>query len=420
MAGGGVKINNIAITGGANGRTPTFKIENGKLYNSYDSGVTWYELGQVVGDNGIDGQDGKGFNTRGVWQPNTTYFNDSEKIDVVQYGDDSYYCKISHTGGSDPAHDSIYWGILVKGGNSHTRMVYKFFIDVSDWTDFSQADHPSSYYSPFAFRAIKIMSESIDRDIIKTLIADPIIKERCGLAIGDVTNNRAEFYAKSKPSEGIEIAFYIDEFDIEESYQGGASADTTIFTYEVPAIMIYGGTSTTYQVGCPVTGTKYWGDGSVDTNEGHTYSLDGTYTVKCDITDGVIRPSAGGSSNSYTGLVRIKIGESVSAIEGYAFHKCEMLADVEIASSVNIIGQEAFAFTGLSSIYIPTSVTQVGLYMFDGTSVKDVYYGGTIAQWNNILYVSSASTIENSWHWWRDVQYNPSVTVHCTDGDITY
>ena len=118
MAGGGVKINNITVTGGANGRTATFKIENGKLYNSYDSGLTWYELGQVAGDNGTDGQDGKGFNPRGVWQPNTTYFNDSEKIDVVQYDADAYYCKITHTGGSDPAHDSIYWGLLVEGGVS--------------------------------------------------------------------------------------------------------------------------------------------------------------------------------------------------------------------------------------------------------------------------------------------------------------
>lgn len=116
MAGGGVKINNITVTGGANGRTATFKIENGKLYNSYDSGLTWYELGQVAGDNGTDGQDGKGFNPRGVWQPNTTYYNDSEKIDVVKYGADSYYCKITHTGGSDPEHDSIYWGLLVEGG----------------------------------------------------------------------------------------------------------------------------------------------------------------------------------------------------------------------------------------------------------------------------------------------------------------
>ena len=58
MAGGGIKINNTKVVGGANGKTPIFKIENGVLYNSYNNGTTWYELGQVKGQDGKDGQDG--------------------------------------------------------------------------------------------------------------------------------------------------------------------------------------------------------------------------------------------------------------------------------------------------------------------------------------------------------------------------
>lgn len=58
MAGGGVKVNNFTINGGANGKTPTFKIEGGHLYNSYDNGTTWGDLGQVKGSDGQDGQDG--------------------------------------------------------------------------------------------------------------------------------------------------------------------------------------------------------------------------------------------------------------------------------------------------------------------------------------------------------------------------
>ena len=59
MAGGGIKINNISVSGGADGKTPVFKIENGKLFNSYDNGITWYELGQVKGADGNNGVDGK-------------------------------------------------------------------------------------------------------------------------------------------------------------------------------------------------------------------------------------------------------------------------------------------------------------------------------------------------------------------------
>lgn len=64
MAGGGVKINNISVVGGANGKTPTFALgENisqtsGHLYNSYDNGLNWYDLGQIKGADGVDGEDG--------------------------------------------------------------------------------------------------------------------------------------------------------------------------------------------------------------------------------------------------------------------------------------------------------------------------------------------------------------------------
>lgn len=59
MAGGGVKINNINVVGGANGRTATFKIEGGHLYNSYDNGVNWHDLGQVRGIQGERGEQGE-------------------------------------------------------------------------------------------------------------------------------------------------------------------------------------------------------------------------------------------------------------------------------------------------------------------------------------------------------------------------
>lgn len=58
MAGGGIKINNIKVSGGADGKTPIFKIEGENLYNSYDNGRTWNIIGKVVGANGQDGRDG--------------------------------------------------------------------------------------------------------------------------------------------------------------------------------------------------------------------------------------------------------------------------------------------------------------------------------------------------------------------------
>ena len=57
MAGGGVKINNIKVIGGANGKTPRVKIEGTNLYVSYDN-QTWTDMGRVVGANGQDGATG--------------------------------------------------------------------------------------------------------------------------------------------------------------------------------------------------------------------------------------------------------------------------------------------------------------------------------------------------------------------------
>lgn len=59
MAGGGIKINNTKIVGGADGRTPVFKIENGILFNSYDNGRSWSSLGNVKGEQGIQGMQGE-------------------------------------------------------------------------------------------------------------------------------------------------------------------------------------------------------------------------------------------------------------------------------------------------------------------------------------------------------------------------
>ncbi len=44
---------------GVDGKTPTFKVESGNLYVSYNSGTSWTNLGSVKGANGTNGVDGK-------------------------------------------------------------------------------------------------------------------------------------------------------------------------------------------------------------------------------------------------------------------------------------------------------------------------------------------------------------------------
>ena len=107
-----------------------------------------------------------------------------------------------------------------------------------------------------------------------------------------------------------------------------------------------------------------------------------------------------------TGVKEVTIGKGVTVIESYAFYECWSLESVESPGSVTSIGMQAFwgcrslasvtigegvesigerAFEScdsLESVEIPASVKSIGDYAF--SSVKEVNYGGTAEQWENI------------------------------------
>lgn len=87
-------------------------------------------------------------------------------------------------------------------------------------------------------------------------------------------------------------------------------------------------------------------------------------------------------------LTKVSIPGSVTAIEDYAFQNCANLAEINIPSGVTGIGDWAFGCSeergALTKVTIPVSVTGIGYAAFWNTSVTDVYYGGTEAQWKAI------------------------------------
>ena len=95
-----------------------------------------------------------------------------------------------------------------------------------------------------------------------------------------------------------------------------------------------------------------------------------------------------------SGVVNVIIPESFTTINDYAFYSC----------------------SGLESVTIPDSVTSIGSDAFYGrTSLTEVYYSGTAAEWNKIsisfsndylqnatrYYYSETQPTEegNFWHW---------------------
>lgn len=130
---------------------------------------------------------------------------------------------------------------------------------------------------------------------------------------------------------------------------------------------------------------------------------------KVTIPSGVTNVS-GGMFSECPNLSEVVIPSSVTAIQYSAFRDCESLKSITLPSSVKDINNYAFAGSGLESftfpsslinvqykvfenckslksVTIPTSVECIDATAFAGcTALTDVYYQGTEAQWNQIMF----------------------------------
>ncbi len=75
-------------------------------------------------------------------------------------------------------------------------------------------------------------------------------------------------------------------------------------------------------------------------------------------------------------ITTVIIDKGVTSIGDYAFFECEQLENVYISETVNSIGKEAFVDSGVTEIYIPSSVTSIG---DNGVGYRRLhYYSGDI------------------------------------------
>ena len=99
--------------------------------------------------------------------------------------------------------------------------------------------------------------------------------------------------------------------------------------------------------------------------------------------------SSEGWLNRYNGPGgAVTIPDGVIRIATYAFGGCSSVTSVTIPDSVTSIGGQAFyGCTSLTSVTIPVGVTEIKINSFlHCDSLRDVYYGGSESQWNQISF----------------------------------
>lgn len=110
-------------------------------------------------------------------------------------------------------------------------------------------------------------------------------------------------------------------------------------------------------------------------------------------------------------LASITIPYSVTSIDKYAFSDCSNLTSVTIPNCVTNIGMGAFfRCRSLSSVTIPDSVTKIEMQTFGYCdSLEDVYYGGTEAQWNQIVIYSSNDALKGATIHYNSIGNEPDI-----------
>ncbi len=113
-----------------------------------------------------------------------------------------------------------------------------------------------------------------------------------------------------------------------------------------------------------------------------------------------------------TNIIGVIIPDSVEKIDDYAFQGCSSIKYVDFGEGLKTIGRDAFAIlstatSSLKSITLPASLKTIGARAFLNHPIDDIYFGGTMTQWNENVNKG------DSWDSGRK-----GYIVHCSDGRI--
>ena len=103
----------------------------------------------------------------------------------------------------------------------------------------------------------------------------------------------------------------------------------------------------------------------------------------------------GGSNETYVPItLKEVIISNTTVIESYSFFGCNNIESVVILEGTTKINSIAFAnCNSLKSITLPSSLESIGSESFINCPLENVYYMGTVEQWNNITIDQHETTI---------------------------
>ena len=152
-------------------------------------------------------------------------------------------------------------------------------------------------------------------------------------------------------------------------------------------------------------------------------NLDNPYLalVKCnslEINNLVINENtkviAGDALSDAKNLTNVTLVNGLISIGPCAFYECNNLLNVTIPDTVEIIGEFAFAYSGLEYAVLPNSLKEIGSDAFGACdNLTKVYYRGNEAEWNAIV-ISTNPSLEAS------TKYYYSETQPSTKGNYWY
>lgn len=117
-------------------------------------------------------------------------------------------------------------------------------------------------------------------------------------------------------------------------------------------------------------------------------------------------------------LSSIKIPEGVKIIDRYAFTGCDKLESVILPDSLEVIEYHAFGnCKAIKKLELGGALKAIDPFIFIGEPATEVYYGGTVGQWEAIVKINLTDHKILSDIIGNGAQYSfTPFTVYCTDG----